>query len=157
MYLVAVISICKADSIEENEKSSENDVANEQITRECIENYLRSKNLLDRRFRSKKYKSNRVGESCDVLIADFKNDFYESIEKDFEKDSDFANETKCLMDHYKKYEVADLSMKYVFYDTATMSKRKRKKAMKMKYQFLQNVTISKRNNLSRHARKFMRC
>lgn len=92
---------------------------------------MKSKGLLDSKFRVKTEQSDLSDSVCESFISAFKTTFYEKISKEFKKETDLSEISECLIEKAREVELADLAFKVVAYEGASnLPKRKRKKAMK---------------------------
>jgi len=85
--------------------------------------------LLERNF---KITSNDVGtEQCEESLKSFRQVFYTEIKSGFDEDEDLVENSECLVGHLTKLHLAEVAMKkYVYENTAGLSKRKKKKALR---------------------------
>lgn len=121
LLFVFASTICLADESDENS----------QFGLSCASNYLKEKKLLDSKFRAKFAQSAEADSSCTEYISVFKDNVYETYDKEFRADKDLVEVADCLMEKLKEVELADLSIKnYVYESAVNMPRHKRKKAMK---------------------------
>ena len=125
VFLLAAATVCYADSSEEGDDKHGKDKL------KCIENYLKSKQLLDADFQTKLPESDGSAIECDAFVLNFNKEFYDELKTTFETDPELADVTQCIIDNLKKSQLVELSMKLAMYQVvAKLSPKKRKKAIK---------------------------
>jgi hypothetical protein len=95
--------------------------------------YLRSKNMLDNRFHSQRFKANHnINDTeCNVHLEEFRTSFYNEIANELRNDEDLVENADCLLEQLEKLFLAETSMKKIIYENSSrMSRRKRKKALR---------------------------
>lgn len=94
---------------------------------------MKSQKMIDRGYRYK-YKSSQTNlESlqCQSELEQFRSDFYAEMETELKSDEDLSENLECLIEQFKKFHLAEVSMKKIIYQNPkVMSKRKRKKALR---------------------------
>lgn len=102
---------------------------------ECIANYLKVKGMLDHKF---KYYVQAENLDCDPILEKFRETMYETIveSEDLSKD-----DVSCFRDNLKALNFSDLGMKKFVYERArSLSKRKRKLAVRRIYRESEGMT-----------------
>lgn len=97
----------------------------------CFADYLKSQNMLEKSFRYKSNKTYSEGTQCQSDLEEFRSVFYAEMETELKTDAELSEDVDCLIEQFKKLNLADYSLKKVIYELSkSMSQRKRKKAIK---------------------------
>ena len=96
----------------------------------CIENYLKSRQLLDADFQTKLPESDGSAIECDAYVLHFNKEFYDNLKAAFDNSLETADASQCIIDNLKKSQLVELSMKLAVYEVAKLSPKERQKAIK---------------------------